>query len=152
MVIVKHPSIADVVEPVQQFEEDSPKMHFAKGALGCLGGLFIHLIIASLYQWGIINIYVTSYFKTYFQPSITLEQNTVVFPAMMISIGLTMRLGLFLGKKIGVLITLYLMNFLCAAMVFASSFMTNFIGTFYLIQASLCYMELSLVFLQESLL
>lgn len=37
--------------------------HTAKGVLGCAGGLFIHLIISSLYQWGTINIYITSYYK-----------------------------------------------------------------------------------------
>jgi len=36
----------------------------AIGILACIGGLIIHLIIGSLYQWGIINIYVTSYYKT----------------------------------------------------------------------------------------
>jgi hypothetical protein len=32
--------------------------------LGIFGGLLIQLIIGSVYQWGIINIYITSYFRT----------------------------------------------------------------------------------------
>lgn len=32
------------------------------GILGCIGGLFIHLVIGSLYQWGIVSIYITSYY------------------------------------------------------------------------------------------
>lgn len=32
------------------------------GILGCLGGMLIQLVIGSLYQWGIVNIYLTSYF------------------------------------------------------------------------------------------
>ena len=39
------------------------KYHTIKGIIGCLGGLFIHLVISSLYQWGTINIYVTSFYK-----------------------------------------------------------------------------------------
>lgn len=42
--------------------------HVFKGILGCIGGLLIHLIISSLYQWGIINTYVTSYFKVTSDP------------------------------------------------------------------------------------
>ena len=34
------------------------------GAIGAVGGLFVHLVIGSLYQWGIINIYITAYFRT----------------------------------------------------------------------------------------
>ncbi len=41
------------------------------GLLGCLGGLFIHLIVGSPYQWGIINGYITSYFKI-LSPELTL--------------------------------------------------------------------------------
>lgn len=86
----------------------------------------IHLIISSLYQWGIINTYVTSYYKVTSDPNITLEGNAIVFPTMMISIGLTMRLGLFLSKKFGVLPVLYICNVACSACVFASSYMTDF--------------------------
>ena len=46
--------------------------HTPKGIIGCLGGLFIHLVISSLYQWGTINIYVTSYYKITHDSSITL--------------------------------------------------------------------------------
>jgi hypothetical protein len=32
--------------------------------IGIFGGLFIQLVVGSVYQWGIINIYVTSYYRT----------------------------------------------------------------------------------------
>jgi hypothetical protein len=32
------------------------------GVIGCFGAMFTHLIVGSLYQWGIINVYVTSYY------------------------------------------------------------------------------------------
>ena len=103
--------------------------HTAKGILGCAGGLFIHLIISSLYQWGTINIYITSYYKYTNDSSLTLEDNVVIFPAMMICIGVTMRLGLFLSKTFGAIPTLFCVNILAAASVFAASFMPVFAGT-----------------------
>lgn len=63
------------------------------GIVGVFGGMLIHLVIGSLYQWGIINIYITSYHKT-MDSSVTLENNVVAFPIMMLCIGLTMRLGI----------------------------------------------------------
>jgi hypothetical protein len=54
----------------------------------------MHLVIGSLYQWGIINIYITSYHKIS-DNSVTLEGNAIAFPIMMLCIGITMRLGLF---------------------------------------------------------
>jgi hypothetical protein len=62
--------------------------------MGCLGGLFVELGIGSLYTWGIINIYVTSYYRLS-DPTVTLQQNAVAFPLMMLCQGLTMRLGLY---------------------------------------------------------
>lgn len=37
----------------------------ALGILACVGGLIIHLVIGSMHQWGIITIYVTSYFRMF---------------------------------------------------------------------------------------
>ena len=37
--------------------------YFFKGFMGCIGGFMIHLVIGSLYQWGLVNPYITSYFK-----------------------------------------------------------------------------------------
>jgi hypothetical protein len=67
----------------------------ALGIAGCFGGLFIHLVIGSLYQWGIINIYITSYYRT-FDDTATLEGNSITFPVMFLCLGVTMRLGLLL--------------------------------------------------------
>lgn len=103
--------------------------HKMKGVLGCIGGLFIHLIISSLYQWGTINIYITSYYKYTNDPNLTLESSVIIFPAMMICIGVTMRLGLFLSKKFGAIPVLFIINVLAAASVFISSYIPIFEGT-----------------------
>lgn len=58
--------------------------------------MFIQLVIGSLYQWGIVNIYLTSYFHLT-DNLLTLESTGIVFPLMMICIGITMRLGLYLS-------------------------------------------------------
>ena len=97
--------------------------------MGCIGGLFVHLIISSLYQWGTINIYITSYYKYTNDETLTLENNVIIFPVMMICIGATMRLGLFLSKKFGAIPVLFCINILSAASVFISSFIPNFEGT-----------------------
>lgn len=44
--------------------------YFLKGLIGCVGGFMIHLVIGSLYQWGLINPYITSYFKLNSYPEI----------------------------------------------------------------------------------
>ena len=59
--------------------------------------MFIQLVVGSLYQWGIINIYVTSYYRLS-DPNVNLEDNAVAFPAMYVTIGLTMRLGIYLSE------------------------------------------------------
>lgn len=66
------------------------------GLAGCVGGMFIHLILGSIYQWGIINIYVASYYKKK-DPSVTLESNAMVFPIIMFCTGITVTPGLYIA-------------------------------------------------------
>lgn len=54
----------------------------------------IHLVIGSLYQWGLLNPYITSYFKLNGYPDLTLKDTVVIFPIMMFCIGVTMKTGL----------------------------------------------------------
>ena len=64
--------------------------------MGCLGGLFSHFVIGSVFQWGIINVYVTSYYKLT-NTSLTLEANSIAFPLMMLGISLTITPGIILA-------------------------------------------------------
>ncbi len=77
-----------------------PEKNLALGILGCFGGLFIHLIIGAYFQWGFINIYVTSYYRIT-EPDLTLESNGIVFPLMQLSIAPTMKIGHMIASKIG---------------------------------------------------
>lgn len=92
--------------------------------LGCLGGLFIHLVIGSLYQWGILSIYFTSYFRG-IDNSVNLESTAIGFPLMMVFIGLTMRAGLYLSSLTHPLIVLAAGQVLSALSIFVSSYMTH---------------------------
>lgn len=92
--------------------------------------MFIHLIVGSLYQWGIINIYVTSFYKLS-QSDLTLENNGVIFPVMMICMGLTMRPGIMLAEKIGTLWVLVGFTLLSSGLVLITSFMPNFVSNAY---------------------
>ncbi len=98
--------------------------HTVLGILGCFGGCFIHLVIGSLYQWGIINIYITSYYRMS-DPNITLEGNAIAFPIMMFSIGLTVKVGLMLAQRIHPLIILVCTTALQATVIFCSSYAPN---------------------------
>lgn len=89
-----------------------------------------HLIIGSLYQWGMINIYVTSYYKT-IDPSVTLESNAIAFPLMMFCIGLTMRIGISFSDHTHPLVALITCTITFSASIFISSYMTHIWGFFF---------------------
>lgn len=80
-----------------------------------------------MYQWGIINIYVTSYFKT-IDSGVTLESNAVAFPIMMFCMGLPMRLGIYLAEITHPMFMLIACQVLLSVSVFVSSYMTAMWG------------------------
>ena len=93
----------------------------------------IHLVIGSLYQWGLINPYVTSYFKLARYPDLQSKDMGVIFPVMMFCIGVTMKVGLDLGAKFGYW-KILLLNFLgCSIFVWFSSYFTNLFGRIFFI-------------------
>lgn len=100
---------------------------FVLGAMGCFGGMLIHLVIGSLYQWGIINIYITSYYRT-LDPEVTLEKNAIAFPIMMICYGFTMRLGLLLAECLHPIFSMATVVLMQAAVIFSSSYLTEMEG------------------------
>lgn len=83
----------------------------------------IHLVIGSLYQWGLLNPYYTSYFITIGNDDLKTKNMVFVFPLMMFSIGVTMWVGLIYGSRKGysnVCIVTFSLGSLC---VFISSFL-----------------------------
>lgn len=92
----------------------------------------IHLIIGFLYQWGIINIYITSYYKI-LDPTVTIENNVIAFPIMMLCIGLTMRLGIMLADLTSPILTIGVSVICQATLIFSSSYVPTiggFIGLY----------------------
>ena len=57
-------------EPHQELPDDM-KPSLWLGIVGCIGGLMCQLVIGSKYQWGIINVYITSYYRLT-DPSVSL--------------------------------------------------------------------------------
>ena len=111
--------------------------YFLKGLMGCIGGFMIHLVIGSLYQWGLVSPYITSYFKLHRYPEIQNKDMGVIFPIMMFCIGVTMKVGLDMGAKFGYWRVL-LVNFLvCSIFVWCSSYFDNLFGIAIVIQVLL---------------
>jgi hypothetical protein len=83
------------------------------------------MILGSVYQWGIINVYITSYYKQS-DPTLTLESNTIIFPILMTCASITIAPGLYISEKFQPAILLLIFQILQAACVFASSYMHSF--------------------------
>jgi hypothetical protein len=92
--------------------------------LGIFGGLLIQLVVGSVYQWGIVNIYITSYFRT-IDSSVSLEGNAIIFPIIMLMTGPTLRLGLYLAEKSHPILVLGINHILLALVVFISSYVKS---------------------------
>jgi len=89
--------------------------------IGIFGGLLIQLILGSVYQWGIVNIYITSYYRT-IDPSVSLEGNAIIFPIIMLMTAPTLRLGLYLSELTHPILVLGVNHILLALVVFISSY------------------------------
>lgn len=102
--------------------EGSGKKRVLIGLLGCLGAFFLHMLIGSVYQWGIINIYVTSYYRLA-DSNISLEGNAIAYPVMMLCIGVTMKIGLHFAEATHPLIVSTIVVIGQCVLIFCCSFM-----------------------------
>lgn len=66
------------------------------GLAGCLGGMIVHIVLGSYFQWGIINIYVASYYKLT-DSTVSLESTAIAFPIIMFVGSFTITPGLVLA-------------------------------------------------------
>lgn len=119
-------------------------MYYLKGFLGCIGGLMIHLVIGSLYQWGLLNPYMSSYLFLEGHNDLKTKDMAFVFPLMMFCIGTTMWIGVSYGEKIGFSNVSIITFTLGSLSVFASSFFANLIGKYSFIKDSSSFMWLDL--------
>ena len=49
--------------------------HFIKGILNIIGGMLVSLTIGTVYLWGNINIYITSYYRLHGNPNLKLTSS-----------------------------------------------------------------------------
>jgi hypothetical protein len=54
----------------------------SRGLISILGGFLISLVIGTTYLWGIISIYITSYYRSIYDKSLGPEVTAMVFPFM----------------------------------------------------------------------
>jgi MFS family permease len=90
-----------------------------------MAGFFMQLMMGSLYTWGNIMIYVTSYFRM-FDPTITLAFTFITLPIQNLTSNLTTYPGTMLAEKIGSRGSLTIGTCLIGLGIFSSSFVTNY--------------------------
>ena len=54
----------------------------SRGIVSVIGGFLIALVIGTTYLWGIISIYITSYYRSIYDPTLGAELTAMVFPFM----------------------------------------------------------------------
>ena len=97
-----------------------------KGYLVLIGGFLIHLVLGSFYLWGVINVYVTSYYRLHSDSSLELKITSALFCFMLLAISLTFFFSLSTIKRFHPRIVVTIEMILISVTVFVSSFMPNF--------------------------
>ncbi|EAR99903.1 oxalate/formate antiporter family transporter (macronuclear) [Tetrahymena thermophila SB210] len=98
-----------------------------KSYITIAGSIIVHLVLGTIYLWGVITVYITSYFRTKDNPDLTLKQAGVVFPIMMFSVATGIPLGMKLIKKTArTRIVCFILTTLASACIFIASWQTQF--------------------------
>lgn len=97
-----------------------------RGISSILGGFILHLVIGCFYLWGVINIYVTSYYRLHGEPTLKSSLTSGLFPVFLLFVGITFFFGVKLAKKIGLKLVCVLESLLMTLAIFISSFMPDF--------------------------
>ena len=97
-----------------------------QGICSVIGGFILHLSLGCFYLWGVINIYVTSYYRLYSDPSLKSSLTAGLFPIFLLFVGLTFFFSLKLAKKIGLKLACFIESLWMAIGVLLSSFMPDF--------------------------
>ena len=102
-------------------ESIEKKDHFQNGVLTVIGSFILHLFLGSIYLWGNINVYITSYLHSVDQ-NVTLENTNIVFALEYITASVFIPIGLFLARLISIKNCIIFGSLLNIASVFVSSF------------------------------
>ena len=96
-----------------------------KGIWTLVGGIILHLCLGSIYIWGNISVYVTSYLRHY-DDSLTLEDTFIILPIILVMINIILYFGSYLTLRFSPKLTWILGMSLFVGGTFASSFTTDF--------------------------
>ena len=97
-----------------------------RGICSVIGGFILHLVIGCFYLWGVINIYVTSYYRLHGEPSLNTSLTSGLFPIFLLFVGLTFFFGVKLAEKIGIKLACLIESLWMSMAVLLSSFMPDF--------------------------
>ncbi|EAS00156.1 oxalate/formate antiporter family transporter (macronuclear) [Tetrahymena thermophila SB210] len=98
-----------------------------KGVLTLLGGFILLLMSGSMFLWGQINVYVTSYYRQKDDANLDLSVGGAIFPVMMASFGIGLPLGIKLVKIFGqARISLLISTIISCLMIVISSYTARF--------------------------
>ena len=106
------------------------KEQFRNGVLSIVGSFLLHLFLGSVYLWGNINVYITSYLHSV-NSDITLDNTNIVFALQSITAAVSMPIGPFLARLTSIRFCIILGSLLNIASVFVSSFLQE--GTSFVI-------------------
>ncbi len=96
------------------------------GYLSVFGGILIHLTLGTIYLWGNINVYITSYYRLHFDNSLSLTTSSFIFPSWYFFQTLGMYLATIVGNRLGFKRTAVLAMLSFAGVTFLCSFIENF--------------------------
>jgi|JI6StandDraft_1071083.scaffolds.fasta_scaffold01900_4 hypothetical protein len=132
----------------------------SRGVTSIIGGFLIALVIGATYLWGIISLYITSYFRVVGDLTLTSETTALVFPFMFFgqvhSLNMkatAMPIGVKIMKKVNAKTCCIVAGFSMGFLVYISSYCTTFIpfalifgigggsiiGFLYMIPVAHCY-------------
>ncbi|KAL4470904.1 hypothetical protein ABPG72_005938 [Tetrahymena utriculariae] len=98
-----------------------------KGILTLIGGFFLMLMNGSIFLWGTLNVYITSYFRQKNDPDLSLSIGGAVFPLMTASLATGIPLGIKGIKLFGqARYSLLLSTIITSLMVILSSYAEKF--------------------------
>jgi len=111
----------------QRLEDSKDREKTIKGVVTIIASMVMHLVLGTLYIWGTVKLYITSYFRS--EGDLDLKSATVglVFPFMMFAMAFGLPIGVrtlpYFGspRKMG-----FIVIFLIALFVFISSFIRVF--------------------------
>ena len=103
-----------------------------KGILNIIGGILIHITLGSLYNWGNIGIYIVSYYRLHFNPTLSVTEAGL----FLFYIPLVMNFGIICGVKLANKIGFKKATLLGISLFSGSEFLSSYAPNFYIFSAA----------------